>query len=58
MNAFPAGTRVFYWLPTGETIYGTVKSSSFLEDGTQILTIREDSGRVVTLPAVGINKVL
>ncbi|KAF7778835.1 hypothetical protein Agabi119p4_3180 [Agaricus bisporus var. burnettii] len=57
MNAFPAGTRVYYWTPTGATIYGTVQSSSFLEDGTQILTIVEDSGRICTLPAVGINRV-
>ncbi|KXN86965.1 hypothetical protein AN958_09418, partial [Leucoagaricus sp. SymC.cos] len=47
-----AGTRVYYWLANGHTCYGTVRSSSFLEDGTQILTIREDSGKIVTLPYV------
>lgn len=57
MNAFPAGTRVYWWLSNGQTVYGTVQRSNFLADGTQILIILEDSGREVTLPGVGVNKV-
>ncbi|TFK42721.1 hypothetical protein BDQ12DRAFT_676698, partial [Crucibulum laeve] len=57
MNAFPAGTRVFYWAANGQIVYGTVQSSSLMSDRTQVLTIREDSGTTVTLPAAGVTKV-
>ncbi|KIK06588.1 hypothetical protein K443DRAFT_674247 [Laccaria amethystina LaAM-08-1] len=55
MNAFPAGTRVFYWSSIGQIIYATVQSSSRLPDGTQLLLIKDDAGEVVTLPAAGVN---
>lgn len=57
MNAFPSGTRVFYWGANGEINYGTVQSTSRMADGTQILVIKEDSGKNTTLPAAGVSKV-
>ncbi|EDR10976.1 uncharacterized protein LACBIDRAFT_316028 [Laccaria bicolor S238N-H82] len=57
MNAFPAGTRVFYWCSTGPIIYATVQSSSRLPDGTQLLVIKDDNGETVTLPAAGVTLV-
>ncbi|KAF7763484.1 hypothetical protein Agabi119p4_8021 [Agaricus bisporus var. burnettii] len=52
-----AGTRVYYWTPSGEIIYGTVQSSTFLSDNTEFLTVREDAGRVCTMPVVGLYEV-
>ncbi|KAF9001896.1 hypothetical protein BDQ17DRAFT_1426191 [Cyathus striatus] len=57
MNAFPAGTRVFYWAANGQTVYGTVQASNRSPDGTQVLVIRDDNGATVHLPAAGVNKV-
>ncbi|KAF8228921.1 hypothetical protein L208DRAFT_1402881 [Tricholoma matsutake] len=57
MNAFPAGTRVFFWASNAQIVYGTVQSTSRMPDGTQVLVIRDDSGRTVSLPAAGITKV-
>ncbi|KIJ92314.1 hypothetical protein K443DRAFT_113780, partial [Laccaria amethystina LaAM-08-1] len=45
-----AGTRVFYWVSNGHIIYATVLSSSRLLDGTQLLDLRDDAGKTVTLP--------
>ncbi|RDB20949.1 hypothetical protein Hypma_011465, partial [Hypsizygus marmoreus] len=57
MNAFPAGTRVFFWASNAQIVYGTVESTSRMSDGTQVLVIREDGGKTVCLPAAGITKV-
>ncbi|EDR05303.1 uncharacterized protein LACBIDRAFT_303084 [Laccaria bicolor S238N-H82] len=57
MNAFPTGTRVFYWCSTGPIIYATVQSSRRLPDGTQLLVIKDDNGETVTLPAAGVTLV-
>ncbi|KAF8969926.1 hypothetical protein BDZ97DRAFT_1915034 [Flammula alnicola] len=58
MNAFPAGTRVFYWTSEGEVEYAVVQSSSRLSDGTQILVLKiEGQDKVATLPAAGVTKV-
>ncbi|KAF8654177.1 hypothetical protein AX16_003706 [Volvariella volvacea WC 439] len=56
MCPYKAGTRVFFWGATAQTIYGTVQSTSRLPDGTQILVIQEDGGRVVSLPAASVTK--
>jgi hypothetical protein len=42
MNAFPNGTRVFYWDGNGAIKYGTVESTSRMVDGTQVLNVRVD----------------
>ncbi|EAU88334.1 hypothetical protein CC1G_05100 [Coprinopsis cinerea okayama7 len=57
MNAFPPGTRVFFWQSTGEVIYATVQSSTRLQDGTQMLTLKADDNRVMTIPAAGVTHV-
>lgn len=44
MNAYPSGTRVFYWDIKGTIIYGTVESTSRMSDETQILNVRKDGG--------------
>ncbi|PPQ68278.1 hypothetical protein CVT26_006194 [Gymnopilus dilepis] len=55
MNNFPAGTRVFFWTSEGEVQYAVVKSSSRLQDGTQILVLQlEGSNKTITLPALGV----
>ncbi|KAF9483855.1 hypothetical protein BDN70DRAFT_873239 [Pholiota conissans] len=58
MNAFPAGTRVFYWTSQGDVTYAVVQSSHRLADGTQILNLKvEGSNETATLPAAGVTKV-
>ncbi|KIO13178.1 hypothetical protein M404DRAFT_992756 [Pisolithus tinctorius Marx 270] len=39
MNAYPNGTRVFFWTSAGEIKYGIVQSTSRLADGTQVIVI-------------------
>ncbi|KAF9458670.1 hypothetical protein BDZ94DRAFT_1313086 [Collybia nuda] len=61
--AFPAGTRVFFWASNAQIVYGTVQSTSRMSDrpyaikGTQVLVIRDDHGKIISLPAAGITKV-
>jgi hypothetical protein len=43
MNAFPNGTRVFYWDVNGTIKYGTVESTSRMTDGTQVVNVLVDS---------------
>jgi len=57
MNAFPNGTKVFYWGAHGDIKYGTVQNTSHMADGTQILAIKEDGGKNTSLPAAGVSKV-
>ncbi|KDR81475.1 hypothetical protein GALMADRAFT_134911 [Galerina marginata CBS 339.88] len=58
MNAFPAGTRVFFWTSNGDVEYAVVQSSSRLPDGTQILVLKlEGKDKTATLPAAGVTKV-
>jgi len=58
MNAFPAGTRVFWWTSEGDVQYAIVQSSSRLTDGTQILVLKlEGKDKIATLPAAGVTKV-
>lgn len=58
MNAFPAGTRVWWWPSSGDVLYAVVESSSRLPDGTQILVLKlEGKDEIATLPAAAINKV-
>ncbi|KAF9501230.1 hypothetical protein BDN71DRAFT_1501513 [Pleurotus eryngii] len=52
MNAFPAGSRVFFWGTNSQVVYGTVVSVSVQSDGTQVLQIKDDSGHTHSLPFV------
>ncbi|OJA13035.1 hypothetical protein AZE42_04390 [Rhizopogon vesiculosus] len=50
MNAFPNGTRVFYWASSGEIKYGTVHGTSRMADGTQIVVVSVDGEGRAQLP--------
>ncbi|KZT28488.1 hypothetical protein NEOLEDRAFT_1129283 [Neolentinus lepideus HHB14362 ss-1] len=57
-NAFPNGTRVFFWDASGNVKYGTVLSTSRLGDGTQLAVIKIDgSGDEVQLPVSTVSRV-
>ncbi|KAJ7453179.1 hypothetical protein FB451DRAFT_1281947 [Mycena latifolia] len=55
--SFPAGTRVWYWTPSGQAVYGTVKQVVRGADATVYVEIRTDAGATITVPAVSVNKV-
>ncbi|KAF9239588.1 hypothetical protein BU15DRAFT_74444 [Melanogaster broomeanus] len=58
MNAFPNGTRVFFWNAGGEIKYGTVQSTSRLTDGTQVVVVAVDGGEGHrSLPVSSVSKV-
>jgi hypothetical protein len=57
MNAFPNGTRVFYWDANGTIKYGTVESTSRMTDGTLIVNVKVDGGSIVSLPVSSVSKV-
>ena len=57
MNAFPNGTRVFYWDVNSMILYGTVESTSRMTDGTQVVNVKVDGGSIVSLPASSVSKV-
>ncbi|KAF9231082.1 hypothetical protein BU15DRAFT_82854 [Melanogaster broomeanus] len=58
MNAFPHGTRVFFWNAGGEIKYGTVQSTSRLTDGTQVVVVTVDGGEGhSSLPVSSVSKV-
>jgi len=57
MNAFPNGTRVFYWDVNGTIKYGTVQSTSRMTDGTQVVNVKVDGGSTVSLPVSSVSKV-
>lgn len=56
MNAYPVGTRVWFWQADGEVMYASVVASSTLADGTLMLGLRTDDGRNLTLPAAGVTQ--
>ncbi|KAK0434868.1 hypothetical protein EV421DRAFT_1837822 [Armillaria borealis] len=53
-----AGTRVFFWDPSGQVVRGFVRSTFRAVDGTPMLSINTDGpgpwGRSVNLPAAGV----
>lgn len=58
MNAYPNGTRVFFWTAAGDIKYGTVQSTSRLADGTQVIVIDLDGGEGRrSLPVSSVSKV-
>ncbi|KAJ7434851.1 hypothetical protein FB451DRAFT_1389532 [Mycena latifolia] len=56
--SFPAGTRVWYWTPSGQAFYGTVKQAGQGVDGVVYVEFRTDAGATITVPAVAVNKVV
>lgn len=57
MNAFPNGTRVFYWASGGEIKYGTVQATNRMADGTQIVVVKVDGDGHAQLPVSSLVKV-
>jgi len=59
MNAFPNGTRVFYWASNGEIKYGTVQGTNRMPDGTQIVVVSVDGavGPHAQLPVATLSKI-
>lgn len=57
MNAFPNGTRVFYWASGGEIKYGTVQATNRMADGTQIVVVKVDGEGHAQLPVSSLVKV-
>ncbi|KAK7002190.1 hypothetical protein R3P38DRAFT_3367463 [Favolaschia claudopus] len=51
------GTRVFYWNSAGQTVYATVQSVETTKDGTVIVSLKEDTGNTILLPAKSVTKV-
>ncbi|EDR07043.1 uncharacterized protein LACBIDRAFT_299345 [Laccaria bicolor S238N-H82] len=56
-NPYPKGTRVWYNMSIGGLMFATVDSTGRLPDGTILLTIIDDDGERVTLPACGVTRV-
>ncbi|TFK73793.1 hypothetical protein BDN72DRAFT_834422 [Pluteus cervinus] len=56
MHAFPAGTRVFFWV-NGQLVYGVVQSTSWWPDGTQVFVILDENGQTLSLLAASVTKV-
>ncbi|KAG7439877.1 uncharacterized protein BT62DRAFT_924396 [Guyanagaster necrorhizus] len=50
MNAFPIGSRVFFYDSIGRLVGGVVESTSRMADGMQVLQIKRENGRTITLP--------
>ncbi|SJL19051.1 uncharacterized protein ARMOST_22658 [Armillaria ostoyae] len=50
MNAFIVGSPVYFYDSTGQVVRGVVEHTNRLADGTQMVAIRCDNGRIVTLP--------
>ncbi|EIM90186.1 uncharacterized protein STEHIDRAFT_154022 [Stereum hirsutum FP-91666 SS1] len=51
MNAYPNGSRVFFWDANGTAVKGVVKGTNVQADGTQVAVVQIDgSGKTVTLP--------
>lgn len=58
MNAYPNGTRIFFWTSAGEIKYGIVQSTSRLADGTQVIVIELEGGEGRrSLPVSSVSKV-
>ncbi|KAJ7502678.1 hypothetical protein B0H11DRAFT_2274793 [Mycena galericulata] len=50
-NAFPAGTRVFYFNGAGQTVYGTVQRTMMNADGNSLVEVKVDTtGAMIILP--------
>ncbi|KAK0207735.1 hypothetical protein IW262DRAFT_1417991, partial [Armillaria fumosa] len=51
-----AGSRVFFFSSIGHIIRGVVESTSQMANGTELLVIRCDNGRIITLPSLGVSE--
>ncbi|KAK0199461.1 hypothetical protein DFS33DRAFT_1368525 [Desarmillaria ectypa] len=54
MDVFAAGSRVSFFSANGQLVTGIVKLTSRMSDGTQILLIKCDNGRTLSLPAASV----
>ncbi|KAK0201353.1 hypothetical protein DFS33DRAFT_1346519 [Desarmillaria ectypa] len=54
MNAFAAGTRVYFYDSNGQIVKGVVESTTRMADGTQMLRIKRDNGNNITLPSASV----
>ncbi|KAJ7635389.1 hypothetical protein FB45DRAFT_1026271 [Roridomyces roridus] len=52
--SFQSGMRVFFWDGKGQTVCGTVQGVSRATDGTVVLSVRQDSGRMINVPAASV----
>jgi len=51
------GVRVFIWDMNSQILYGTVQEARRLNDGTQVVAILDDTGRVLNLPLAAVTVV-
>ncbi|KAK0472328.1 hypothetical protein IW261DRAFT_1611631 [Armillaria novae-zelandiae] len=54
MRSFTVGSRVFFYDSSGRIAGGVIELTSTMGDGMQILRIRCDNGRTITLPSAGV----
>ncbi|KAL0959651.1 hypothetical protein HGRIS_011352 [Hohenbuehelia grisea] len=54
---FPINTRVYFWASPGEVMYGTVDSADHASDGSLILKVRDDQGKLCSFPEEALTKV-
>ncbi|KAK0472574.1 hypothetical protein IW261DRAFT_1596743 [Armillaria novae-zelandiae] len=57
MSSFTVGSRVFFYDSSGRLAGGVVELTSTMGDGMQIVRIRCDNGRIITLPTAGVFRV-
>ncbi|EIN07758.1 hypothetical protein PUNSTDRAFT_135281 [Punctularia strigosozonata HHB-11173 SS5] len=56
-NAFPPGTRVFFWDGSGTVKHGVVLATARLGDGTQVAQVQvEGETALVSLPTASLSK--
>ncbi|KAK0441468.1 uncharacterized protein EV420DRAFT_1650066 [Desarmillaria tabescens] len=52
MDAFPSGSRIFFYGSKGQLVRGVVESTSRTSDGTEMVLIKCDNGKTITLPLI------
>ncbi|KAJ7232648.1 hypothetical protein B0H12DRAFT_1145032 [Mycena haematopus] len=57
MENFPTGTRVYFWNNAGKVVYATVEEVATKPDGTVVVSLKDDSGQTISLPAKSVTKV-
>ncbi|KAK0201352.1 hypothetical protein DFS33DRAFT_1346515 [Desarmillaria ectypa] len=56
MSVFLSGSCVFFYDSTGQLVRGMVESTSLMADGTQMVLIKREDGRSITLPSASVFK--
>ncbi|KAK0485519.1 hypothetical protein EDD18DRAFT_698727 [Armillaria luteobubalina] len=54
MSSFTVGSRVFFYDSNGRLAGGVVELTSVMGNGLQIVRIKCDNGKIITLPAAGV----